>query len=161
MKNIGLFGSNLSAATHKVLNAATPAEKRFRAALINNDEAREVVDKVDFVRSQMEALDGQKQDTNGQENAVSVKTQAKQLGSFRRWLGAANAPVEAITTQAPPSSSAPTVEGSLSEAGMQVRVSDDNISTSFELRQNEDGTRVYRAGDHSVTMLSDGALLLA
>lgn len=38
---------------------------------------------------------------------------------------------------------------------MQVTVQDDKNFTSFEMR------RVYQAGDLSVTMLSDGAMLLA
>ena len=161
MNNIGLFGTNLAIAAHKVQTAATPAEKRFRTALINNDQAREVVDKVDFVQSQMQALDGKSLDGDAGKNSVSVDGQAKKLGRIGRWLGAANAPLEAITTQAPASQDAPTVKGHLADSGMEVSVQDSNRSTQFSLQQRPDGTKVYSVGDQSVTMMADGALLLS
>ena len=80
MNNIGLFGTNLAIAAHKVQTAGTPAEKRFRTALLNNDQAREVVDKVDFVQSQMQALDGDSLDGDAGKNGVAVEFRPSGVG---------------------------------------------------------------------------------
>lgn len=159
MKDIGFYGMNLGAAAHKVVTAKTPEEAKFRNALINNDEARAVVDKVDFVKAQMEDLDHTKLDTNGQDGQVEVDAQAKQLGKVGRWMGAANKPLEAITTQAPAAEQKPQVAGTLKDGDMKVDVTHaPGQTTTFSYTQKQGGEVVYQAGNEVVTMNPDGTL---
>lgn len=161
MKDIGFFGHKLQAATQKVRNAKTPQEKSFRTALINNDKAREVVDKVDFVKGSMEELDKSKVDTDPTEGGVQVDAQAKQLGKFKRNSPGLVAPLDAITTQAPEGQTAPTVTGTLTDGNMKVDVRHPDGNTTFGLTREENGKVVYQAGSDLVTMNSDGTLSMS
>lgn len=159
MKDIGFYGNNLQAASRKVLNAKTPEEKTFRRALIKNDEARAVVDKVDFVQRTMSEIDGKGLDTDGAKGDVAVDGQAKKLGKFGRFLGAANKPLEAITTQAPPAEQAPKVSGTLKDGNLKVDVEHaPDKTTTFAKTTEESGKVVYQAGSDLVTMNADGTL---
>lgn len=162
MKNIGLFGSHLNIAAHKVMTAKTPEEKKFRTSLINNDAARAVVDKVDFVEKSMQELDGSKHDQDGSKDGqATVDATAKKLGKVGRWAQGLNSPLEAITTQAPAASIEPLVRGSLSEDGMNVSVAHSRAEVTTFSKTTQDGETVYRAGTDVVTMNANGTLTMA
>ena len=159
MKDIGLFGINLSIAANKVKNAKTPEEAKFRTALINNDEAREVVDKVDFVEKCMKDLNGKNGIDTDNTEGVEVDAQAKKLGKVGRWMQGANAPLEAITTQAPKTENAPQVVGTYKDGNLNVSVKDGDSEYSFVREMRDDGSQVFRAGGESVMMNAQGRLV--
>ena len=159
MKNIGLYGINLNIAANKVKNSKTPAERKFNTSLMNNDAARAVVDKVDFVEKSMQELDGSKLDQDGSKNgSTTVDAKAKKLGTVGRWLQAGNKPLEAITTQAPKASIEPQVKGSLGKDRMNVSVAHSRGEAMTFSKTSSEGKTVYQAGSEVVTMNANGTL---
>jgi len=159
-----MFGLNFQINTQKAYAAKTPGERKARMQLLSpkNDEARKVVDKVDFVSKTMKELDGTGLDKDGAEGSVSVDGQAKQLGTIGRWLQAANQPLEAITTQAPKADQAPRVTGTRADNGdLSVNVEySEGKSFLFSEKTDEDGSKVFQAGNQTVRMTNNGNLLM-
>lgn len=174
MNNIGLFGHNLAYATHKIQNAKTPQEATFRTALLSNEHAAETVDKVEFVQSMLTELDGSRSlDLNDVEGEVIVNAQTANLGKFRRFLGAANSPLKAITTRAPEGAGKPRVLGYQSEETGEMGLfvtRESGQATRFGLTKGVDGSKTYtythQSSDMSdfvqerVTMAPNGTLLM-
>jgi hypothetical protein len=142
--------------------ASTEAEKVCAAQVEGNPEARQVVDDINFMQSELRRLDQSELDTAEDKGVVEFAAVPKKLNGFQKFTGWGATAVEDMAGVASSKNDVAQLLGSMTEKQLDVTVNFENDKKPmvYSKVEQEDGAVFFQRGADAVSMDKHGNLVM-